>query len=379
MGDHGMEKRNDILDSMKGIAIIGVILYHSGINVSDGLGDTAHAVATYGARGVQVFFIISALLIYKSLAAFYGKDRPEGKKPNILLWYKKKYIRLIPLLWLTNTAILLYMGFRPTYFTGTHGVTVFTYLTNYLLLHGFWPWHIMAININWYVGTLAIFIMIAPLCYKVVNRLWKAGVLVVVSYAIEMLIHQTIATIDFGADNHVWREFWTNSFISAQLPVLAMGVALYFVLYEYQWHAKLTNLATKGGSKHASWFFLLAQLLVCSCIAWETLTSASMYLLSLTVSVLIFLLFCRPNRLIVNPVYATLGRYSYGIYLFHELILHYVNEAIAPFTDSSLLNLIVSVAFVLAVSFVGSVILTNYYEKPVVRFVLRDKKASENS
>lgn len=50
-------KRIDVFDSLRGIAIIGVILIHSGNNVPRNFGVLAEAVISNGNKGVQIFLL----------------------------------------------------------------------------------------------------------------------------------------------------------------------------------------------------------------------------------------------------------------------------------------------------------------------------------
>lgn len=125
----------EVLGALKGVAIVGVLLIHSGNNVPGGLSTIQEAVISNGNKGVQIFFIISAILVYKSLSNFYGSQ--EKEEHCVWVWYKKRFLRLIPLYWLTNLAILLYAGMKPTDASGTHGVTIFTYITNFLFCMDF--------------------------------------------------------------------------------------------------------------------------------------------------------------------------------------------------------------------------------------------------
>lgn len=358
-------RRIDSFDALKGLAIMGVMLIHSGNNVPRDLGAIPEAIISCGNRGVQIFFLISAILIYKSLSDFYSTQ--IGEKHYVLMWYEKRFLRLIPLYWLTNSAILIYMGMTPTYASGTHGVTIYTYITNYLFLHGFYPWHINAISNNWYIGTLAIFIFIAPICFKVINNIWKAGLLFASSLIVKTIISQTIATWDLGADTYVWKEYWEGFSIFKQLPVLSIGIILYFILFQYEAHLILKNFfVRKFGKCGAKVIFYLCFILSGVLIMKEILSYANIYVFSVTIALIIILLFCFPTRIVSNKIYSFIGRYSYGIYLFHPLILGRVNAFISRYTENALYNIILSVFITLAICLAASVILTNFFEKPIL-------------
>lgn len=86
-------KRIDVFDSLRGIAIIGVILIHSGNNVPRNFGVLAEAVISNGNKGVQIFFVISAILFYRSYVQYCDKGKHVGAK-ELLTWYGKRYCYL---------------------------------------------------------------------------------------------------------------------------------------------------------------------------------------------------------------------------------------------------------------------------------------------
>ncbi len=99
-----MENRNICVDSMKGLAIIGVVLIHiNSIEKAYPYLPIVNKFASIGAKGVQIFFMISAFLIFHSL------HRLEMKKQNngISNWYLQKLIRLIPVYYISNILWLI--------------------------------------------------------------------------------------------------------------------------------------------------------------------------------------------------------------------------------------------------------------------------------
>ena len=98
-----MSSKRQSIDSLKGIGILGVILVHWGINSTN---DFVNGVVVNGARGVQLLFIINALLIFDSLS------RVEWNKDNIIIWYKRKFLRLIPLYWFYTILYVVLMDTR---------------------------------------------------------------------------------------------------------------------------------------------------------------------------------------------------------------------------------------------------------------------------
>ena len=66
-----MEKRNiGYIDALKGLAILGVTMAHTGGSSLPGI---FGRIGSSGARGVQLFFLISGMLAFSSLANFFPK------------------------------------------------------------------------------------------------------------------------------------------------------------------------------------------------------------------------------------------------------------------------------------------------------------------
>ena len=359
-------KRIDVFDSLKGIAIIGVILIHSGNNVQRNFGMFTEAIISNGNKGVQIFFIISAMLFFRAFAAYY--DKYAGMNVRIVAaWYGKRFLRLIPLYWLTNTAVLLYSGLKDM---SISVADVEIYLSNCFFLHGFIPKHINAIGNNWYIGTLAIFVLLVPFIYRLINNIWKACALFGVSWLLQQIIERTVMVLDYGQNIEVWKDYWGGFAIFRQMPVLAIGIILYFLLFHYEIHLfmynKLVGRFRKLGAGVVLYgcFFIL-----CGSIFYAVVTYQSMYRFAVIIGLLIIVLFSYPIPLIVNRVYSFIGKYSYGIYLFHLLLLGRVNNLLTGFTDDLLLNVILATFITLGVCLMTSVIATNCFEKPIIHFV----------
>lgn len=213
----------DNLDAFKGIAILGILLVHSG---AADFGGVVGEISSAGAKGVQIFFIISSMLIFHSLRK--EKSREDGL--ILKTWYFKRFIRLIPLYYIANIFVLVKDGFSPSYWTGTHGMQAGTVISNFLFIHGLYPWWSNAININWYIGTLAVFILLAPLLYKLADRIDQIVILLAFSWLCSIICNHTIGVIDFGEDHYVWTAYWMNFSIIAQFPVLVLGMILDYII-----------------------------------------------------------------------------------------------------------------------------------------------------
>lgn len=142
------------VDGLRGLAILGVLAVHVAQHVSQynfyAFENPVLRCAVYnGARGVQLFFIVSAFTLFRSSQRRFAVDR----RP-ILAFYLRRFFRILPLFWLVATAnvisrdvtleralptYLFYFGFiryRPEYEIVPGSWTLFVEETFYLLL----PW-----------------------------------------------------------------------------------------------------------------------------------------------------------------------------------------------------------------------------------------------
>ncbi len=340
------------IDGFKGIAILGILLVHCG---AADLGGIIGELSSAGAKGVQIFLIISSMLIFKSLQREHDKD--EGM--SLKTWYIRRFIRLIPLYYIANLFVLVKDGFAASYWSGTHGMTIGTVVSNFLFIHGLYPWWSNAININWYIGTLAIFIVVAPLLYQLVDRIDKLFILLVFSWLCNIICNHTIGAVDFGEDTYVWTAYWMIFSIVAQLPVLVIGMILYYVLEKTD---ILIKIKQHLGNRKRS--FCYASTGVCLLWLFYMIHHGAVIVeYALVFAIIIFISFIDKIYLIENPIFTILGKYSYGIYLFHFPLIEITHKLFRQTGNS---KIIICYFVVLIVSFVLSWILVRLVERPVV-------------
>lgn len=87
---------NKWIDALKGIAICGVIMVHSGISV---LPFPISRLGAGGAYGVYIFLVLSAYLSFVSLQHFF--TNVEFSWIGCKKWLFRKLIRLAPLFYLS--------------------------------------------------------------------------------------------------------------------------------------------------------------------------------------------------------------------------------------------------------------------------------------
>jgi exopolysaccharide production protein ExoZ len=93
------------IDALRGYAILGVIVVHVAQCVPR-LEWPLSLVASQGARGVQLFFVVSGLTLMLSWHA-----RNDG----IAAFYVRRVFRIVPMFWLAIALFVSLDGFGPRY------------------------------------------------------------------------------------------------------------------------------------------------------------------------------------------------------------------------------------------------------------------------
>lgn len=94
------------VDSLKGWAMLGVILTHSKAVYFPGI---LGKMGIAGARGVQMFFLISAYLTAMSLDRTFEKETQWNWRISFK-WILKRLIRIVPLYYLMLAVYLIFIA-----------------------------------------------------------------------------------------------------------------------------------------------------------------------------------------------------------------------------------------------------------------------------
>jgi peptidoglycan/LPS O-acetylase OafA/YrhL len=120
------------IDALRGWAILGVIVFHVS-QYFPGLEYPLRTIVGEGARGVQLFFVISALSLMLS-----WHQRADGIAP----FYVRRFFRIAPMFWLAIIFFVALDGFGPRQWAPA-GISWWQVVVTALFLHG---WHPESIN-----------------------------------------------------------------------------------------------------------------------------------------------------------------------------------------------------------------------------------------
>lgn len=308
-------KRYGWIDAVKGIAILGVVLVHSMGGME--LPFVLEKICFTGDKGVQIFFIIAACLAYRSFDENVKKGK-SAKRYSAFYWLKNRAIRIAPAYYLALVIGMFFLG-GPTRWNGVvEKITAGNVAAHILFLHGLSPYYINSIlGVEWYLADYAILLLLIPVLYKVINNLSKSVAFLVFSSIGSYFFILAAGNLHIIPDKQIW-DIYIGSFgFWAQLPIMAMGIVLYFLVNDIKVqdrckNKKLLSYAMLAGSVYGI-------LILAAGVSFKGLTIQVVYGGVLFFFILSQAVYSCP--LIDNCIWRTLGKHSYMIYLFHYFFI----------------------------------------------------------
>lgn len=353
-----MSERETWIDSLKGISILLVLLPHCGLNYLPG---KIGQLCGFGQFGIIPFFIISSYLAFTSYSRFLSRGEPWRK------WFIHKVIRLIPLYYLALIPAIIYGG--DSYWLNGGKISLFNILTHLTLTHGLFPNYCNSIlGVEWYIGVLAIFYFFVPLFFKFIDTFEKSIAILLGSIFLFTAFPSIFSHYEYGT---VTQNFFQRFSFGSELPVLLMGLCVF--------HAKsfLDNYKRRSHSL----FVYVAMISILILLLGQAFSKnhlyrvGDLYLCGLLFAGLIFVFCISHFRVLDNILFRFIGKHSYPMYLFHMIILHFLdlffNDYDLMHTETSSLFLKYLIVFSLSLFF--SFLSIRYVETPVIRIL--EKKA----
>ncbi len=281
------------LDSLRGIAILGVILVHSAILT--GQRGTALHVAFTGQRGVQLFYMVSAFTLLLSLDSRKAERRP------ILNLFIRRFFRIAPLFYVAMMLNFLLSTQAPykTYFqnAGWFGIAL-----GLLFLHGLRPDTIVTVVIGgWSIAVETSFYVLLPMLHRYIKTIKQALVLFVVSAVFLGSISRVLA---LRSPNLSVEQYYAFLWFPVEFPVFALGILSYL-----GWKFLIKDQEVRTGTwRNASLLLLFASgMIYLACLPFN---DEKLYFSSFLFLPLILALAICPWPFLVNPFTRYLGKIS---------------------------------------------------------------------
>ena len=361
-----VSRRLDWLDALRGWAIFGVVLVHSG-EIANVTGIISK-ISEFGRFGVQLFFVISALTIsitYESHIAQFGKSARSQ-----LAWLIKRFFRIAPLYYLA--AILYPLFYLVLYGISQHRLgsipSIPDMLANFLFVHAWVP---SAINSvvpgGWSIGVEMFFYALVPFIWfiaPVPRRVIWLGLGAIVCLAITMLACK-LSTGKFDSGEG---DSFFGLWFPTQAPVFALGLIFYF-LYG-------SRLRTAQSQKTAIlWFGAFLAYIMTFLLLWMTnlvVHFATPTVVAGSFILLILSLHGGVKTVIANKYAILLGRISFSVYIFHFIVLYFIGTFLGaiPFGHSlpDVFALLLVFTAALALTSVVALVSKRIIEDPAITY-----------
>jgi peptidoglycan/LPS O-acetylase OafA/YrhL len=301
----------DYIDALRGYAILMVIAVHTSQSFLD-LPSSIVRVLSQGARGVQLFFVTSALTLSMSWIA---------RNESAANFYTRRFFRIAPMfwiaivffLWLNGNAASIYapdgIGFRHVLMTAT-------------FIHGFWPDTITSVVPGgWSVADEVIFYALFPLIVpSLLKASWKSLFMIAIA---AMIIGPRLSWffdtfLHFHAGSQGVTGIYFSLWFPRQLPCFLFGIMLF-------------KLSAEGGAipvQLARYACGLAIALMLLIPFLEGIKYALPLGLTTTYgiafSLFAFSLMYWRNSPLINSAIAWVGKISYSAYFVHFVVLHFL-------------------------------------------------------
>lgn len=292
-------KRNTFLDSLKGIAIIGIMLIHIFQNTEtyDNMPLLLQAIIRNGDLGVEITFIVTAFL-------YVGKCENIRlcKKSDIAKSISHKLIRVIPLYYISLALSTIYNIMQYGH-TSIAALLVSAGGMNYGFFYGKAEAAYLGAR---YISFLFLLWIIFPFYIKYVSSVKGqiiCGVIIVTLKEINYMYYDPSLWI---IDNIDYFFRGCISFIAARL--------IYEIIKRY----------TRKNSFSKREIYIIDVSLIVQIIILMLLGKVSSVLFIVLISMLILVNYQSSVFIIDNKLLAYIGRHTLGLFLFHEALDRFI-------------------------------------------------------
>lgn len=323
------EKHYAYIDALRGYAILLVIAVHTAGGASDFTGIWRRLV-DQGARGVQLFFIVSALTLMMSW---------HSRQDGAINFYIRRFFRIAPMFWISIIGYLWLHGYAPGYWSpdGMNHLTVFM---TAIFSHGWNPAYFNSVVPGgWSIAVEMFFYLLFPLLAYLIRNAKGAIIGCTISLFIAHLSFRYALEYRHFLWPNIQHDYLTwgliNLWFPNELPVFMVGIYLFFLI-------------SSSPSPKTKYFYKTLLVFSVLMMAYLALRNDPYSILRGYISIyeaygFIFAIFAYAlakgaGGILVNSVAVMIGKVSYSAYLLHfavmELFGGWISGVIRLMTDS---------------------------------------------
>lgn len=299
------------IDALRGLAIIGVIVVHTGQHGNTKVPWYISKFVEEGARGVQLFFLASAFTLFLSFNNRVNKEKNATRN-----FFIRRFFRIAPMYYLGIIYYFFQNNFGIDFQSGGKTLSsIPLIISNITFIHGLSPYYINTlVPGGWSISVEFMFYALVPLLFTYVKNLNQSLVLFITTTALTAIIKFYFLKYPLIEDPQLWQDFLFLNIIN-QLPVFALGLIFYFIVIKNE------NL----GDISKSSLLTLSILIFCHlCMPYMNIL-ANHILFSIGFLILAYALSKNDFIILNNVVTRYIGTISFSMYLVHIAVLYWLD------------------------------------------------------
>lgn len=352
-------KKYDYIDALRCFAILGVVLVHS-TQLGNPRSDIISEFALQGARGVQLFYIASALTMFLSMEV-----RNKQETRHLAKFFIRRFFRIAPLFYLAIIIYILYDGLSARYWA-PNGIEWWYIPMTAFFLHGWHPEVVDAVVPGgWSIAVEMTFYLLVPYLFLKLNNIKSTLAFLLGSLVLSKILSVIIinALQPYYPNNQQYLvDSYSYFWFFSQLPVFISGILLFHLVKKYPNQDKTIGLL----------FLFITLFLFTAFLQTNTFSNLLPQHFLYSIAFLFFSLSLHfwPHALLVNRITSLIGKLSFSIYLVHIMVINILNSILLKngFILDGNKNFVLKYLLVLTISISISYITYNLFEIPGINF-----------
>jgi peptidoglycan/LPS O-acetylase OafA/YrhL len=364
----------DYIDALRGLAIIGIIVVHTCQSISPG-NEFLITLFGNGDKGVQLFFLVSALTLCFSL------DRKKNESKPTLYFFIRRFFRIAPMFYLAIVFFLMYPCMQEHY-NPPDGIKWWHVLLTATFMHGWHPETFSSVVPGgWSIAVEFNFYLLLPFLFKLINTKERALIFFIFTSLINLFISRWM--FDFWSAQYPGHLSlpWGLSYFGFfnQLPVFAIGIMLFHIFKEDHFRRKnFTSII----------LILFSAFIVLAFMNYNVdpayLSRITFY--TLAFAILTWALANKKNIILVNRVTILTGKVSYSMYFIHFVVISNLLKSsfFDKLVNDRITGSLFAILLVYLVTLAGAIVTYNLIEKNGIKlgsYIIKkiDNKVLRNS